>query len=87
MSARPGLSRLLAYAAAIVLGFDGAVLAVLGLWSRRPLVAVIGGVLFLAAGVVLATWRAQQRRLEQISAARRELRDEARALGDFLRRN
>lgn len=87
MSARPGLSRLLAGAAAIVLGFDGAVLVVLGLWFRRPLVAVIGGVLFLAAGVVLATWRAQQRRLAEISAARRELRDEARALNDFLRRN
>ena len=87
MSARPGLTRLLTIAAAIVLGFDGAVLTVLGLWSRRPLVAVIGAVLGVAAGVVLATWRAHERRLQDISAARRELRDEARALNDFLRRN
>ncbi|HEX5818973.1 MAG TPA: hypothetical protein VFY20_08840 [Gemmatimonadales bacterium] len=87
MSARPGLTRLLTWAAAVVLGFDGAVLAVLGLWSRRPLVSVIGVVLFGAAGVVLATWRSHQRRLQEISAARRELRDEARALNDFLRRN
>jgi pilus assembly protein TadC len=87
MSARSGLTRMLTWAAAVVLGFDGAVLAVLGLWSRRPLVSVIGVVLFIAAGVVLATWRSHQRRLREISDARRELRDEARALNDFLRRN
>lgn len=87
MSARPGLTRMLTWAAAVVLGFDGAVLAGLGLWSRRPLVTVIGVVLFIAAGVVLATWRAHERRLQEISDARRELRDEARALNDFLRRN
>lgn len=78
---------MLTIAAAIVLGFDGAALAVFGLWSRRPLVAVIGAVLFVAAGVVVATWRAHERRLQEIAAARRELRDEARALNDFLRRN
>ena len=87
MSARPGLTRLLALAAAVVLAFDGGVLVVLGLWSHRPLVTVIGAVLFVAAGVVLATWRAHQRRLQEIVTARHELRDEARALNDFLRRN
>ena len=87
MSARPGLSRLLAFAAAIVLAFDGAVLVVLGAWTRRPLVVAFGCVLFLATGVVLWSWRAHARRLAEISAARRELRDEARALSDFLRRN
>ena len=87
MGARPGLSRVLAFAAAIVLGFDGTALAALGVWSRRPLLVVVGAVLFVAGGAVLVTWRAQQRRLDEIAAARRELRDEARALGDFLRRN
>ena len=87
MRTRPGLTRMLTWAAAVVLGFDGAVLTVLGLWSHRPLVAVIGAVLFVAAGVVLATWRSHERRLQEIAAARRELRDEARALNDFLRRN
>jgi hypothetical protein len=87
MATRPGLTRMLAWAAAVVLGFDGAILAVLGLWSRRPLVSVIGVVLFLAGGVVLATWRSHERRLAEIAAARREVRDEARALNDFLRRN
>jgi type IV secretory pathway VirB2 component (pilin) len=87
MTARPGLSRLLTVVAAIVLGFDGAVLAGLGLWTHRPLVVVMGVVLFVAAVTVLAAWRAQARRLQEISAARRELRDEARALDDFLRRN
>ena len=87
MSARPGLSRLLAFAAAIVLGFDGAVLVGLGLWSHRPLVVAIGAVLFGAAGLVVLSWRAQQKRLHEISAMRRELRDDARALNDFLRRN
>jgi hypothetical protein len=72
---------------AIGLGFDGAVLTVLGLWSHRPLVTVIGAVLFVAAGVVLMTWRAHERRVQEIAAARHELRDEARALNDFLRRN
>ena len=87
MRTRPGLTRLLAIAASIVLGFDGAVLTVLGLWSHRPLVTVIGAVLFVAAGVVLMTWRAHERRVQEIAAARHELRDEARALNDFLRRN
>ncbi|MFL5507027.1 MAG: hypothetical protein ACJ8AU_09100 [Gemmatimonadales bacterium] len=87
MRTRPGLTRLLAFAASIVLGFDGAVLMALGLWSHRPLVTVIGAVLFVAAGAVLMTWRTHERRLQEISATRRELRDEARALNDFLRRN
>ena len=86
MTARPALSRLLTFAAAIVLGFDGAVLAGLGLWSHRPLVVAIGVVLFLAAGVVLVAWRGHVRRLEEIAAARRDLRDEARAINDMLRR-
>jgi len=87
MTARPGLSRLLSLAAAVVLAFDGAVLAGLGLWSHRPLVVVIGVVLFVAAGVVLVAWRGHVRRLEEIAAARRDLRDEARAINALLRRN
>jgi Flp pilus assembly protein TadB len=87
VTARPGLSRLLTIAAAIVLGFDGVVLAGLGLWSHRPLVVAIGVVLFVAAGVVLLSWRSQARRLREITAARRELAEEARALHDHLRRN
>jgi HAMP domain-containing protein len=75
------------FGAAIVLGFDGAVLAALGAWGRRPLFVVMGLVLFAAGGLVLWSWRRQQRRLDEIAAARRDLRDEARAMRELFRNN
>jgi hypothetical protein len=77
----------LSLGAAVVLGFDGAVLVALGAWAGKPLLLVVGVALGVAAALVLVSWRAQRRRLDEIRAARRDLRDEARALADLLRRN
>jgi Flp pilus assembly protein TadB len=88
MPSRPGaLGKALTLGAALVLGFDGAVVASLGAWTGRPLLVAFGIVLFGAGGLVLWSWRGQRRRLDEIAAARRELRDEARALRDIIRNN
>ncbi len=86
MPSSPLAVRGLALLAAAFLGFDGAALAALGVWAGRWTLVVAGGVLFLASGVVLFAGRRQQRRLDEIAAARRELRDETEALRRLLER-
>ena len=68
------------------LGFDGAALVGFGLWSRHPLVALIGGALFVSSGLVLLYWRWYERQLEEIAEARRAVRDEANAMRELLPR-
>ncbi len=68
------------------LGFDGAVLAGLGLWAGRELLVVAGAVLVLASALVLHYGRRQRRRLEEIAEIRRELRDETESLRRQLER-
>ena len=72
--------------AAGFLGFDGAVLAGLGLWSGRWGLAAAGVVLLLGSLLVVGLGRRQRRRVEEIAAARRELRDETEALRRLLER-
>jgi membrane protein implicated in regulation of membrane protease activity len=72
--------------AAGLLGFDGALLAGLGIWSGRWALIVAGAVLLLSSLLVLAYGRRQQRRLQEIAAARRELRAEAEELRRLLER-
>jgi hypothetical protein len=81
----PAISRTLTIIAAAVLAFDGAALAALGWWSRRPLLALVGLVFFVSSGLVLLYWRWYRRRLEDIAAARRALADEAREMQRLLR--
>jgi membrane protein implicated in regulation of membrane protease activity len=78
--------RSLTFVAAGFLAFDGAALAGLGIWSGRPAFLVTGVVLFLSSGLVLLVWRRHLRRLDEIEAARRDLRDEAEELRRLLRR-
>lgn len=78
----PGLAIL----AATFLAFDGAVLAGVGLWAGRWPLVVAGAVLLVASGVVLLSGRRQRRRLDEIAAARRELRDETEAIRRLLER-
>jgi hypothetical protein len=70
--------------AAALLGFDGAVLAGIGVWTGRWIMAAIGVVLFLSSGLVVIAGRHQRRRLEEIAAARRELRDETEEIRRLL---
>ncbi len=76
--------RTLTILAAGFVGFDGAALAALGWWTGRASLAVMGVVLFLSSGLVLVFWRRQVRSLDEISAARRELREETESLRKLL---
>ena len=74
------------FLASAFLGFDGAALVGFGLWSRHPLVALIGAALFVSSGLVLLYWRWYERQLEEIAEARRAVRDEANAMRELLPR-
>jgi hypothetical protein len=79
------MSRTLTIVAIAFLTFDGAVLAVLGLLSGRLVLVPVGLAFFASAGLILIYWRWYQRRLKEITAARHELSDDARALRASLR--
>ncbi|HEX5387234.1 MAG TPA: hypothetical protein VFW66_11070 [Gemmatimonadales bacterium] len=59
--------------ASAFLGFDGAAVVVIGVWTRHPLVAVAGLCLFIASGLILVYWRWHRRQLDEIAAARNAL--------------
>lgn len=78
-------SRGLTILAAAFLGFDGAALAALGWWSGSVALVAVGIVCFIGAGLVVVSWGRHRRRIEEIAAARRDLREEAESLRDLLR--
>lgn len=80
----PLLSRTLTFVAATVLAFDGAALAALGFWSGRIMLALVGVVFFISAGLVILYWRWYRRRLADILATRRALGDDAKELQRLL---
>ena len=75
------------FVASAFLGFDGAALVGFGLWSRHPLLALIGAALFVSSGLVLLYWRWYERQLEEIAEARRAVRDEANGMRELLPRS
>ena len=81
----PKFARTLTVVAAAVLGFDGAALVILGVWSDRLVLVPVGVVFFISAGVVLVSWHWYRRRLDDIAAARRALADEAREMQRAVR--
>jgi membrane protein implicated in regulation of membrane protease activity len=81
----PAVSRILTIVAAAVLAFDGATLALLGYWSDRLMLALVGVVFFVSSGLVLLYWRWYRRRLSDIAHARRALGDDAREMQRILR--
>ena len=86
MTGSPLAARGLTLLAAGFLGFDGAMLAGIGIWTGRWGLLVAGVVLFLCALLVLVHGRGQHRRLEEIAEARRELRDDTEELRRLLER-
>jgi membrane protein implicated in regulation of membrane protease activity len=82
----PAVSRTLTIVAAAVLAFDGAALAVLGWWSGRLMLALVGVVFFVSSGLVLLYWRWYRGRLDDIITARRALAEEARSIQRVLRK-
>jgi hypothetical protein len=85
VTASPPAFRTLTLVAVGFLALDGAALVGVGLWSGRLGLLVGGAGLLLAVGLVLIFWRRHLRRLDEIAAARRELRDEAEAIRRALR--
>ena len=81
----PQFTRALTVVAAVVLAFDGAALAGLGIWTHRLVLVPVGVVFFVSAGLVLLYWRWYRRRVEDIAVARRALADEAREMQRALR--
>ena len=86
MAVSPSTGRALVLVAAALLLLDGAALLGLGIWGGRPGLALAGGALLAAVGVVLWSGRRQRRRLEEIAEARRELRADTEALRRLTRR-
>ena len=86
MAVSRSAGRMLVLGAAALLVLDGAALLGLGIWGRRPGLALAGGTLLAGAGVVRWSWQRQRRRLEEIAAARRDLRADTDALRRFTRR-
>jgi hypothetical protein len=83
--ATPLAFRTLTLVAAGFLALDGIALSGIGIWSGRLGLLLPGAALLAAAALVLLFWRRHLRRLEEIAAARRELRDEAGDLRRILR--
>ena len=63
-----------------VLAFNGAALAAAGFVTGRMVLVPVGVAFLLASGLVLLYWRWQRRRLDDITAARRALGEEAREM-------
>ncbi len=78
------LSRTLTILASAFLAFDGAALVVLGWWTGKTSLAVVGVVLLLSSGLVFHSYRVHQRKLAESAEARRELREETESLRKLL---
>jgi hypothetical protein len=78
--------RLVVLVAVTLLALDGVALLGAGLWAARPELALAGGALLAGARLVWWSWQRQRRRLDEIAAARRELRADTEALRRLTRR-
>jgi hypothetical protein len=86
MAVSPSAGRVLVLGAAALLVLDGVALLGLGIWGRRLGLALAGVALLAGAGAVLWSWQRQRGRLEEIAAARRDLRSDTEALRRLTRR-
>jgi membrane protein implicated in regulation of membrane protease activity len=84
MGLSPVVSRTITILAIAVLAFDGAALAAFGFMTGRTMLVAMGVVFLLSSGLIVIYWRWYRRRLEDISAARRALGEEARALRESV---
>ena len=78
------VSRTLTLVAAAVLAFDGAALVWLGYLTGRAVLVPVGLAFFVSSGLILLYWRWYRRKLDDISAARRALSEEAREMQRLL---
>ena len=86
MRVAPAVSRILTLVAAAVLAFDGVALAGLGYKSGRTPLVLVGLAFLVSSGLALLYWRWYRGRLDDIAAASRALREEAREMQRLLGR-
>lgn len=68
------------------LAIDAILLVLAGLWSDRFILVILGVVFAVAAFGVLLYWRAHKRQLDEIAKARADLKAEAEAMRDLLKK-
>ena len=85
MTLTVGNGRTLTVIAVGFLVLDGFLLGLAGLWTRDLVLMLLAGVLLVIALLVVAFWRRQLQRLEEIASARQEMREEARALRELVK--
>lgn len=85
MTDAPARGRALTLFAVGFLLLDGVLLLGAGIWGRRFPLLFGGVVCFAAAGGVVWLWRRHQRAVVELAEARREVREEARALLALLK--
>jgi hypothetical protein len=57
-----------------------------GLWSDRVVLVILGVVFAVAAVGVLLYWRAHKRQLDEIAKARADLKAEAEAMRELIKK-
>jgi len=80
-------SRTLTTAAVGVLLLDATLLAYAGIALQRPWLVFWGALCGALAGVAVLAWRRYRRAMEEIAAARREMRDDIEAIRELLHRH
>jgi len=82
-----GPSRALTTAAVAVLLLDAILLTYAGIALRRPWLLFWAAVCVALAGVALLAWRRYRRAMDEIAAARREMRHDIEAIRELLHRH
>lgn len=82
----PTRGRIVTLFAVGLLVLDGVLLLLAGVWGRR-IGPAIGGILCLSGAMLVRFfWRRHRRSMVELAEARRQLKAEAHALRDLLRR-
>ena len=68
------------------LAIDAVLLMLAGLWSDRVVLVILGVVFAVAALGVLLYWRAHKKQIEEIAKARDDLKAEAEALRELIKK-
>ncbi len=84
MSRAPRTRALLLVAVGVLL-LDAALLILAGVWTDRMGLVAGGAASAIIAAVLLFSWRRHLRRLEDITAARLDLKNEVKGLGKLTR--
>ena len=79
---QPG--RTLTIAAVGFLLLDAVLLAIAGLWAKRPGLLVGAGACAVAVVGVIVAWRRYRRAMEEVAAARRAMKSEVESIRDLL---